>query len=236
MKVCLLVAMRIESTRIHRKLMQPCGCVPLVRRGLSRLTEAAAAEGVPVFGWVRDAELIAECRRAGLTVLHRPAFTVEGEDYRQVFYGCADQLAALGYTHVLECNAPTRPFVKTATWRKIIRAGLCLDPIPGYPFVAAERQRLILWEAGSRQPVQPVQFSNTKTNPEWLSVADLVYACEVGDLGRPEAADKYKPWEVSLTSLERIDVDTWEDMAIADAIAHREDRAEAAILTYMGVK
>jgi len=217
-RITILQFARLASKRTHQKLLQPIGGTRLIDSGLEYLTELKRQTGaVPLLAcYLDDAPLVEAARKNNVAILPLSADAVESEDNGTVYSQIAEPLSKVS-DWVLDVNFLCRPFLSIDVGIRIIEHAKMADT----PFVCAVLNRGIVWRPTGRAISGAAQMANTKTNPEYLTLANLGYGLPVELMAKTDSqiANSVKPFVLDLAPWDRIDIDTPDDLKFAQRIA-----------------
>ncbi len=210
-RIAIFQGARLDSKRVPRKLLQPVGGLTLLERGLRLLRDVSVATGAtPIIACPPEDSVIAETAQIwGIEVV--PA--TNGEGWVAAFSGIAKLLAGR-FDWIIDANFLCRPFLSADTVQRIVNHAMRSER----PFVVTCQHRGLLWDGGGRQIHGNGQVSDTKQNPVYQDLSHLGYGMPVAMLADEAAAAQAEPFPVVLRAVERIDVDTPDDLAFARMI------------------
>jgi hypothetical protein len=119
---------------------------------------------------------------------------------------------------VWDANICCRPFLRQQTGEFIVRQ--CQET--QRPFVCVTRKRGVVWSETSPTPILGAgELADTRHNPHYFELGHIAYCWPTWALTFNEAqlADILHPLEIRLDWVERIDIDTPDDLEFARRLA-----------------
>lgn len=217
-RIGILQFARLNSKRVPQKLLQQVGGERLIDRGLRylrRLHEATGAEAV-ICCPPEDRELIDIAAAAGVGNIPDQATAKSPEQHDPLFAQLVAPLAER-FDIVWDANVFCRPFLRLSLGVEIIHR--CQTTIG--PFVLTTESRGIVWNRFGVLISGHGELANTKTNPTYQTLAHLGYGLPASCLGQSEVilSGRCKPSPIAQDWLDRIDIDTPDDLEFARAVA-----------------
>jgi hypothetical protein len=210
-RVAVTQLIHLGSRRFPRKILERLGTRTLLDRGLDLLRSVRDECGVEVFVGVAssETELVDVVAHSGLSQIDiGPA--AQGNTCDEIVAGWSDAMPGL-CDWVFEANFICRPFLHLETVRRLMKSVRAT----GVPFVTVLEERGMLWDDDGRPLLGKGEVADSRHNPNYLRLAHLGYAHPADMWTVRDLAPAALPLLVSLSPLERIDIDTPEDLKLA---------------------
>jgi hypothetical protein len=215
-RMVILQGARLNSRRLPRKLLRSVQHgQTLMARGLEFLSEVSKRSGVPFAVAIPEADReLRECVEPGTKIYT----SQDVEDWEGAFGGFREELLQ-DYDWVLDGNFLCWPFLKYSTAVKLV--GMLEGATE--PFVTVSSHRGVIYAESQIAPRPQVIFgagqtANGLTNPEYLTPNHLAYGYPAYMLGNEAELAEARPQSIYLTSVEKIDIDTYEDLDLAQIV------------------
>lgn len=205
LKIALLSMMRLNSTRIERKLLEKVGSTPLATKALEIL-KTVRGRDFEILAAInpQDQELISIAERCRVRVIFRSNSSREAQNLEDSLDIPLRESLKDSFTWVLAVN-PSMPFLKADTIEKAI---LRIQGGETSCFQSAYKERGLVWDQAGRRLVGP------GLNPIYYAMCPALWAYPVVDLG-----DKDRMLIKTLLPVHRgpefLDVGHTEDLQIA---------------------
>lgn len=120
------------------------------------------------------------------------------------------------YDWIVDCNFICHPFLSESTIDHILY--LCSKLT--FPFTLVKEERNTVWNFERELIIGKGQLADTKNNPVYFIPAHIAYCYRFKDLSLDEKqlSERVVPIPIQLTNLEQIDIDTEEDLVLANLI------------------
>jgi hypothetical protein len=212
MTKALLQFARLGSTRLPRKLLERVGTSTLAERGMRYISELKGI--TPYIACPEtDTELIELAESYKINVLPMNAPTSSADQWTNLIKPFIPEL--MKYDHVWDANILCHPFLRKKTGQFIIdRMSL------SFPVCFTLRERNVLYNQLGEQINSCGQLANTKTNGIYYRPSHVGYVFPKTYLTYSEAelSRDVVSIEIHLTKAEQIDIDTRDDLELAQAV------------------
>jgi CMP-N-acetylneuraminic acid synthetase len=208
----LLQFARLGSTRLPRKLMRKVGSSTLAERGMQYISNLKGI--TPYLACPEtDTELIELANRYNINVLPMDEQTSKADQWTNLIKPFIPILQQ--YDHVWDANILCHPFLRKKTGEFIIERMKY-----SFPVCFALRERNVLYNTSLEQINSCGQLANTKTNGLYYRPSHVGYVFPKKYLAYSEAelSREVIPVEIDLTKAEQIDIDTQDDLELAQAV------------------
>lgn len=214
-RVIVLQELRLSSERLPRKILEPVEGERLIDRGLRKLRSLAEMTGnaVAVVAWQGDAEVVEAIRNHELPWIPKSEASSKAESWSQQMDGWQRELNGL-YDWVLFLNVVCHPFISLDTLTDMITRA----QDSSHPWVSVIEERGQVWE-GNKALLNAASLLSSKTSPHFCRPAHLATACAIADLNETNRILRPKPQIFQTKLIERIDIDTREDLEFARVVA-----------------
>jgi len=213
-RVLVLAMMRQGSERLPEKLLAQVGGMPLAMWSLSRMRDAAMAEGVDfrLGVWPGDRVLLRFAGELSTAIVARTETSARGETVEDIYdMGLVSRLEEWDWCVVAGCCSPFIPV-------ESFRAGIQYAKTAVAPKVSAFRYRGWVWDSEENRIIGENAL-NTKTSPVYYVPAHVFNVVKVADMGTERMLADCGPLEIARTAGSMIHVDTPEDLRLAQAYA-----------------
>lgn len=129
------------------------------------------------------------------------------------------------YDWIVDCNFICHPFLSESTIDHIFY--LCSKLT--FPFTLVKEERNTVWNFERELILGKGQLADTKNNPVYFIPAHIAYCYRFKDLSLNEKqlSERVVPIPIQLTKLEQIDIDTEDDLVLANLIAESLNRGSS---------
>jgi CMP-2-keto-3-deoxyoctulosonic acid synthetase len=215
MKIGILQFARLNSTRVPHKLMQTVAGLTLLQRGILKIKriEFELRVKTVVACPSTDTGLIGQLANFNIETIPEDSNSESWEEN----IGPLIKPLKERFDMIWNANIFCRPYLRMSTSEKIIEK--CKE---GTPFICTETHRGSVWNANTSIIYGYGVMANTKTNPVYHTSAHIGYGIPVDMLHEPEyvLANSMRCFPLELDNLERIDIDTQDDLKLARAVSH----------------
>jgi spore coat polysaccharide biosynthesis protein SpsF (cytidylyltransferase family) len=216
--VCILHGVRLKSTRLPGKLLERIGDRRIIDIGLGFLKKVAAETRTePLLAIsVADVELIRIAKEHGIRHVETSEAAGNAVDWAGAFAGLDKKIGDLGFDWVVDSNFICHPFMSTALACAIVNRAFTAEN----PYCVTRLRRGIVWDEKGRCILGAGETANMKTNPQYHELAHLAYGMATNLITKEEeTARRTEPAAFEQTWLDKIDIDTPDDLELARAVA-----------------
>lgn len=217
-RICILQFAHLGSTRIPLKMLQEVGGRRLIDRGLDYMRQLGHQTGaVPILAaHPRDAALIEAARRYEVEWMPLDDRADAAESWPTLIGPLCGRLMSR-FDWIWDANLCCHPFLRLRTGRAIIGRMESTSE----PFTVVTEKRGVVWDQDDRVILGAGELANTRRNPVYRELAHLAYCWTRAALPWPEAelARVVRPFPLELDWMERLDIDTPDDLDFARLVA-----------------
>lgn len=214
-RVCAISIVRLQSSRVPRKMIQEIGGKPLCEWALGRLQQAAKDCQVDCGAVIcpDEVELMEIATRLEITVLPRTITSAVSNEFETIYEQKWVRPLCDSYDWILVINS-SLPFVPISSYQRFIE----LAKTAMRPFISAFRYRGYVWDENGKALLEINKPLDTKTSPVYMVPSHCFYGFSSDLFGTPEAYFSLQPVEVPKDICHCTDIDTMDDLRMARAI------------------
>lgn len=208
LKKAIVQQLHLNSTRIPKKLLQQVNGVTLLDRGLAYMRYLRDETGCKMYVScaLEDKEIVEACKIFSIEVIPADRQDLDKDTWPECTYYLGNWLQ--GIDLVWHSNIMCHPFLKIETGLDILRIN---DPC-----VLTYEKRGTIWDDG-QLACWPAQMADTRRNHKYYEVSHVGYIIQpvYYSLADEVVANYCEPRPIRMSSIERLDIDTPEDLLIA---------------------